>query len=105
MPRRCSTTASACKRVFRSLPGRERGEANRLDFPDVIRLVGRSAQEVLDSRGNPTVSVTATTEKGSATARVPPGGSTGKHGALRLLGRARTRVGRTGRVKRIGNGE
>jgi len=43
----------------------------------VIRLVGLSAQEVLDSRGNPTVSVTATTEQGSATAIVPSGASTG----------------------------
>src|SRR5260370_41466450 len=84
MPRCCATTASARKQVFRSRPGKQRGEAKRLDFPDVIRLVGLSAQEVLDSRGNPTVSVTATTEQGSATAIVPSGASTGKHEALEL---------------------
>jgi len=74
----CSTTASALSRNFHSL------RSDGLDFPDVIRLVGLSAQEVLDSRGNPTVSVTATTEHGSATAIVPSGASTGKHEALEL---------------------
>ena len=40
--------------------------------------------EVLDSRGNPTVSVTAYTESGSGTAIVPSGASTGKHEAVEL---------------------
>ncbi|HSS92495.1 MAG TPA: hypothetical protein VLR46_00750, partial [Candidatus Dormibacteraeota bacterium] len=50
----------------------------------MVRLVGLSALEVLDSRGNPTVSVTAHTESGSGTAIVPSGASTGKHEALEL---------------------
>src|SRR5258708_17799919 len=105
MPRRCTTTASACKQVFRSRRGRERGEANRLDFPDVIRLVGLSAQEVLDSRGNPTVSVTATTEEGSATAIVPSGASTGKHEALELRDGDGDRYGGKGVLKAVSNVE
>src|SRR5260370_38636474 len=78
MPACCSTTASARSRACQSfLSGSE-----RLDFPDVIRLVGLSAQEVLDSRGNPTVSVTGTTENGSATALDPAGDSAGPPGGL-----------------------
>jgi enolase len=43
-----------------------------------------SALEVLDSRGNPTVSVTVTTAYGSGTAAVPSGASTGAHEAVEL---------------------
>src|SRR5260370_12418892 len=103
MPRCCSTTASARKQVFRSRPGKQRGEAKRLDFPDVIRLVGLSAQEVLDSRGNPTVSVTATTEQGSATAIVPSGASTGKHEALELRDGDPNRSAGNGGLKPVSN--
>src|SRR5712664_3047122 len=105
MPRCCSTTASARKQVFRSRPGNQRGEAKRLDFPDVIRLVGLSAQEVLDSRGNPTVSVTATTEEGSATAIVPSGASTGKHEAIELRDGDPNRYGGKGVLKAVSNVE
>src|SRR4029077_11838373 len=76
-----------------------------LDFPDVIRLVGLSAQEVLDSRGNPTVSVTATTDKGSATAIVPSGASTGKHEALELRDGDGERYGGKGVLKAVSNVE
>ena len=77
----------------------------RLDFPDVIRLVGLSAQEVLDSRGNPTVSVTATTETGSATAIVPSGASTGKHEALELRDGDANRYGGKGVLQAVSNVE
>ena len=50
----------------------------------MVQLTGLSALEVLDSRGNPTISVTAFTENGSGTAIVPSGASTGKHEALEL---------------------
>src|SRR3981081_3101841 len=50
----------------------------------VVRLAGLTALEVLDSRGNPTIAVTAHTEKGSARAIVPSGASTGVHAAAEL---------------------
>ena len=50
----------------------------------MVLLTGLSALEVLDSRGNPTISVTAYTESGSGTAIVPSGASTGKHEAVEL---------------------
>jgi len=50
----------------------------------VVKLTGLSALEVLDSRGNPTVAVTARTEKGSGRAIVPSGASTGVHEAVEL---------------------
>ena len=42
------------------------------------------AREVLDSRGNPTVEVEVTTEKGFGRAMVPSGASTGEHEACEL---------------------
>src|SRR2546426_3052105 len=118
-PPRCSTTVSASIRACRSRPGpslpatrggRPARRARRpggetLDFPDVIRLVRLSAQEVLDSRGNPTVSVTAYTESGSATAIVPSGASTGKHEALELRDGDANRYGGKGVLKAVGNVE
>ena len=71
----------------------------------MIRLVGLSAQEVLDSRGNPTVSVTARTESGSATAIVPSGASTGKHEAIELRDGDPNRYGGKGVLKAVGNVE
>lgn len=43
-----------------------------------------TAQELLDSRGNPTLEVTVITEKGFGKALVPSGASTGIHEALEL---------------------
>jgi len=71
----------------------------------VIRLVGLSAQEVLDSRGNPTVSVTARTESGTATAIVPSGASTGKHEAIELRDGDPDRYGGKGVLKAVSNVE
>jgi len=48
----------------------------------VISLV--HAREILDSRGNPTIAVTAHTDKGSGRAIVPSGASTGVHEAVEL---------------------
>ncbi|HEY1456185.1 MAG TPA: phosphopyruvate hydratase [Candidatus Dormibacteraeota bacterium] len=50
----------------------------------MARLTGLAALEVLDSRGNPTIAVTATTESGSGRAIVPSGASTGAHEAVEL---------------------
>jgi enolase len=50
----------------------------------MIPIEGVSALEVLDSRGNPTLSVTVHTDYGSGTATVPSGASTGAHEAVEL---------------------
>src|SRR3981081_3908210 len=50
----------------------------------MVRLTGLTALEVLDSRGNPTIAVTAHTDKGSGRAIVPSGASTGVHEAVEL---------------------
>ncbi|HEY1420509.1 MAG TPA: phosphopyruvate hydratase [Candidatus Dormibacteraeota bacterium] len=50
----------------------------------MVRLTGLTALEVLDSRGNPTIAVTAFTDSGSARAIVPSGASTGVHEAVEL---------------------
>jgi enolase 1/2/3 len=71
----------------------------------VVRLIGLSAQEVLDSRGNPTVSVTAHTDAGSGTAIVPSGASTGKHEAVELRDGDLSRYGGKGVQKAVWNVE
>lgn len=48
------------------------------------KLVSLSAREVLDSRGTPTVEVTAASGRHQASALVPSGASTGSHEALEL---------------------
>ncbi|HZK74825.1 MAG TPA: phosphopyruvate hydratase, partial [Clostridia bacterium] len=71
----------------------------------MVRLTGLSALEVLDSRGNPTISVTAYTESGSGTAIVPSGASTGKHEALELRDGDVSRYGGKGVQKAVWNVE
>jgi enolase len=71
----------------------------------VVRLTGLSALEVLDSRGNPTISVTAYTEAGSGTAIVPSGASTGKHEAVELRDGDPSRYGGKGVQKAVWNVE
>ena len=49
------------------------------------KIINIKAREILDSRGNPTVEVEVTTEKGiKAVAAVPSGASTGSREALEL---------------------
>ena len=69
----------------------------------MVQLTGLSALEVLDSRGNPTISVTAFTESGSGTAIVPSGASTGKHEALELRDGDPGRYGGKGVQKAVYN--
>jgi enolase len=71
----------------------------------VVRLTGLSALEVLDSRGNPTVSVTAYTESSRGTASVPSGASTGKHEAVELRDGDSARYGGKGVQKAVWNVE
>ena len=55
------------------------------------------ALEILDSRGNPTLSVTATLANGvKATAKVPSGASTGKREAVELRDGDKARYGGKG---------
>ena len=68
-------------------------------------LTGLSALEVLDSRGNPTVAVTAHTDKGSGRAIVPSGASTGVHEAVELRDGDPNRYGGKGVTRAVGNVE
>ena len=50
-----------------------------------MKIENVAAQELLDSRGNPTIETIVTLENGlKATAMVPSGASTGMHEALEL---------------------
>jgi enolase len=71
----------------------------------VVPLTALSALEVLDSRGNPTIAVTAYTESGKATAIVPSGASTGMHEAVELRDGDATRYGGKGVQKAVWNVE
>ena len=71
----------------------------------MTRLTGLNALEVLDSRGNPTVAVTAFTDAGSGRAIVPSGASTGAHEAVELRDGDPKRYGGKGVLKAVGNVE
>jgi enolase len=63
-----------------------------------------SALEILDSRGNPTVSVTVGLSNGiTATAGVPSGASTGENEAVELRDGDKKRYGGKGVLKAVGN--
>lgn len=62
------------------------------------------AQEILDSRGNPTVLTTLTLENGQvATASVPSGASTGSHEAVELRDGDKSRFGGKGVLTAVNN--
>ena len=71
----------------------------------MTRLSSLSALEVLDSRGNPTIAVTAHTESGSGRAIVPSGASTGVHEAVELRDGDPKRYGGKGVLKAVANVE
>jgi enolase len=63
-----------------------------------------SAQEILDSRGNPTIEVEVVLDDGSwGRAAVPSGASTGSHEALELRDGDKTRYGGKGVLKAVEN--
>jgi len=68
-------------------------------------LTGLKALEVLDSRGNPTIAVTAFTAGGSGRAIVPSGASTGAHEAVELRDGDPKRFGGKGVLKAVANVE
>ncbi|HVD01532.1 MAG TPA: phosphopyruvate hydratase [Candidatus Dormibacteraeota bacterium] len=69
----------------------------------MIPIEAVSALEVLDSRGNPTVSVTVRTHAGVGTAIVPSGASTGVHEAVELRDGDGRRYGGKGVLKAVKN--
>jgi len=69
----------------------------------VIPIEGVSALEVLDSRGNPTVSVTVETARASGRAIVPSGASTGAHEAVELRDGDGLRYGGKGVLRAVRN--
>ena len=69
------------------------------------RLTGLTALEVLDSRGNPTIAVTAHTDEGDGRAIVPSGASTGVHEAVELRDADPKRYGGKGVTKAVANVE
>jgi enolase len=67
-------------------------------------IIDVHAREILDSRGNPTVEVTVTTESGAyASAAVPSGASTGAHEALELRDGDKSRYVGKGVLKACAN--
>src|SRR5689334_15446736 len=72
----------------------------------MTRISGVAAQEILDSRGNPTVAVTVRLEDGSiGSAGVPSGASTGSREAVELRDGDRSRYGGKGVLTAVGNVE
>ncbi len=67
------------------------------------KITAIQAQEVLDSRGNPTVEVTVLTEDSFGRAIVPSGASTGVHEALELRDGDMKRYGGKGVLKACEN--
>jgi len=67
-----------------------------LEFEKIMKIAKVTAQELLDSRGNPTIEAIVILENGlTATAMVPSGASTGIHEALELRdGNPRRYLGR-----------
>lgn len=61
------------------------------------------ARQIFDSRGNPTVEVDLTTEKGLFRAAVPSGASTGIHEALELRDDVKTEYHGKGVKKAVNN--
>lgn len=72
-------------------------------FVYMPRLLLLHAREVLDSRGHPTVEVSAKSERFEATAIVPSGASTGTHEALELRDRDSKRFFGKGVQKAVHN--
>ncbi len=69
-----------------------------------FNIANIKALEILDSRGNPTLQVTVTTEKGiTGCAAVPSGASTGEHEAVELRDGDKKRYLGKGVLKAIGH--
>ena len=58
--------------------------AECMQLEQVVTITDIKARQIFDSRGNPTVEVVVTTNRGEDTAAVPSGASTGEYEALEL---------------------
>ena len=74
------------------------------NYSDITTIEGVMAQEILDSRGNPTVQVEVILMGGaSGVAAVPSGASTGAHEAVELRDGDKKRYGGKGVLKAVSN--
>ncbi len=74
------------------------------NYSDITTIEGVMAQEILDSRGNPTVQVEVILMGGaSGVAAVPSGASTGAHEAVELRDGDKKRYGGKGVLKAVAN--
>lgn len=70
----------------------------------VMKIIGITGREILDSRGNPTIEAEVTLESGvKGVASVPSGASTGEHEALELRDGDPGRYGGKGVLKAVSN--
>jgi enolase len=73
-------------------------------LPDMTLIESVSAQEILDSRSNPTIEVDVVTMSGwTGTALIPSGASTGKHEAVELRDGDPARYGGKGVLQAVSN--
>jgi len=70
---------------------------------NIMPIKSVKAREIIDSRGNPTIEVDLTTEKGLFRAAVPSGASTGIYEALELRDGDKARYGGKGVLKAVNN--
>ncbi len=97
---RCTGSLHTISQLFEVLfHTRPHGRESVLTMSEIAQL---EALEILDSRGNPTVSVTATLSNGvKANAKVPSGASTGKREAVELRDGDPKRYGGKGVLKAV----
>lgn len=93
------------KQLFHPEGSVESNQLSNISFM-TYKIKSIAAREILDSRGNPTVSVTVKTEAGvQAEAAVPSGASTGEHEALELRDGNQNRYNGKGVLKACKNVE
>ncbi|MBC8166732.1 MAG: phosphopyruvate hydratase, partial [Bryobacteraceae bacterium] len=87
-----------------SSAARDSGRTSRTESRLPLTVVSLQGLEILDSRGRPTIEVTANLSDGSsASAQVPSGASTGKHEALELRDGDPDRYGGFGVLQAVDN--
>lgn len=69
----------------------------------MVKIKSIKAREILDSRGNPTVEVSLSTDRYTVVSSVPSGASTGVHEALELRDGDKARYRGLGVLKAVGN--
>ncbi|KAJ8320219.1 hypothetical protein KUTeg_001806 [Tegillarca granosa] len=72
-------------------------------IPEIMTITKVHARQIFDSRGNPTVEVEVTTERGTFRSAVPSGASTGIYEALELRDKEKDNYHGKGVDKAVGN--